>query len=160
MQNRNRAGLLYQLAYGFLAGAFLLSTVYLGNAHAKSETERLSECLVMMSSGADRVALVRWMTFAFVSHPSISGEVGVSQAAIEDANKAIAALFVDLLTNRCRTEAKAAFSSDSTGTAATLAFRALGEVSAQEIFGNAQVKDRMSEFLKHIDEKRLEEMLK
>jgi hypothetical protein len=58
----------------------------------------LRECVVMKSTGADRLAAARWMVTALSSAPQMAGLVSVTPAAKPDQDRAVAALFTRLLT--------------------------------------------------------------
>lgn len=150
----------YQTYRNLLAAALFVASSSLCKAEEQSAVDKLSQCLVMSTTGADRVVLVRWMSFGFAAHSSLRGDFSVSAEKIEDADKKMAALFSDLFVNRCKAEAQSVISAGQKDEGFKIAFQALGAVSAREIYGDSQVNARMSNFTKFIDEKRIEDALK
>lgn len=139
--------------------ALIMGSPVAAETAVEQETARLSECLVMKTTGADRVTLVRWMTFAFMSHPAIKDQIALVPAAKDEANKQMAELIVELLAQRCRTEVQAVMKLESSGEAIKVAFSTLGKTSANEIFSNEEVNKSLSGMDKHLDISRLQEAL-
>lgn len=128
-------------------------------AVAEQETARLSECLVMKTTGADRVKLVRWMTFAFMAHPAIKDQIALVPSAKDEADKQMAELIFELLADRCRPEVQAVLKLESSGEAIKVAFSTLGKTSANEIFNNEEVNKSLGGMDKYLDANRLQEAL-
>lgn len=123
-------------------------------AAAGPAVDALSNCLVLNTSGADRVLLMRWVLFAFAAHPQAGQSITVDPAQMEGINRDLAALFMALLTERCVNETRAAFQAEG-GAAFEGAFAILGQVAAQELSLAPEVTATMTGFLQHIDEAKL-----
>lgn len=70
------------------------------SALASPATDALGQCLVGETTGNDRVLLVRWMTYAFASHPAVQNDVTIDTSKIDQLNQDVAQLFTDLITQR------------------------------------------------------------
>lgn len=127
-------------------------------AAAGPAVDTLANCLVMNTSGADRVLLIRWVVFAFAAHPEAGRAVAVDPAQVGPTNLAVADLFMALLTERCPAETRAAFQAEGQ-MAFESAFGVLGEVASQELTLAPEVTAAMTGFLGHIDEARLAAVL-
>jgi len=121
-------------------------------AFAQSTGDALSQCLVGRTTGDERVLLVRWMTLAFASHPAVQDAVTVDASKMDQANRDVAKLVTDLLTNRCAEQTKAAVtSSNNPSIAIQTAFQALGGAAAREVIGSPEVVAAMSGYSKYLD---------
>ena len=124
-------------------------------ATAGSTTERFGDCLVMNTTGRDRIALMRWIVFSYATHPSVSDIITLPPEVLDEADRMLADLFVDLVVDRCLPEARAAI--EEIGPQAfEIAFRALGEIAAVETMNDRGVQHRMQAFAEYLDEDRLE----
>ena len=124
-------------------------------AEAKTPSENLSECLVLKSTGSDRVVFIRWMNLAFVSHPSISSDFSIAPDALEKSSRAVADLVVELITERCLAETKAIASEGGIELAFKQAFKVFGETSAYDIMSNPSVVDSMNLYSSYLDTKKI-----
>jgi len=77
---------------------------------------------------------------------------------MDKANKRTADLFMKLLTDTCRQQAKKAIQYEGQ-LAIQTSFQILGQVAAKELFSSPEVAAGMSELDKHIDEKKLKSLL-
>ncbi len=125
------------------------------SAEAKTPSENLSECLVLKSTGSDRVEFIRWMTLAFASHPSIASDVTIAPDALEKASKTVADLVVELITERCLAETKAVANEGGIELAFRQAFKVFGETSAFDIMSNKSVVDSMNLYSAYLDMKEI-----
>ena len=130
-----------------------------GSAHAGPYSDDLARCLVESTTKEDRIALVRWMFAAASSHPAVASFSSVSPAQLEGANKALAGLFMRLLTESCREKAKQALSYEGVTTIQT-SFQVLGQVAGSELFASPEVTKSMSGLDKYLDTKKLEALKK
>jgi hypothetical protein len=120
---------------------------------AQTATDELGQCLVMNSTGANRIALIRWVAFAISVHPAIRDVIAVTPSEIEKSDKEVAALFTELLVVKCPTEAKAVLSNGGdSSTAMRVAFEQLGKIAGQEVFSAPELQTRMTGFTKYINE--------
>src|SRR5580658_6709822 len=128
-----------------LRAAFALSglLLLLHATFAGPYTDDLSKCLVASTTPTDRVALARWIFFAFSAHPSVASYSAVKASDIESANVEIGALFMKLLTNSCREKTKAALRYEGPA-AIQLSFQTLGQVAGMELASNPAVQAKMA----------------
>jgi enoyl-[acyl-carrier-protein] reductase (NADH) len=131
----------------------LLCALPLPAAAVTPETDAFGQCLVAQSKGEDRILLARWMTLAFAAHPAVQDAVSRDMSKIDETNQGVAALFMELLTERCVTEAKAAVAAEGdAGVAMQKAFEMLGAVASQEAMMASEVSNALSGFITHVDE--------
>jgi hypothetical protein len=131
----------------------LLCALPLPAAAVTPETDAFGQCLVAQSKGEDRILLARWMTLAFAAHPAVQDAVSRDMSKIDETNQGVAALFMELLTERCVTEAKAAVAAEGdAGVAMQKAFEMLGAVASQEAMMAPEVSETVNGFIAYIDE--------
>lgn len=135
---------------GFLA---LVLTLSAGAAttQAQTATDRLGQCLKSKSTGADRLALIKWTAIAISANPALREIIAVPQEEIDRSDKEIAAIFTDLLVTKCPAEARAVLSSENKSKAMEVAFEELGAMAAQEVYSGKEIQERMSGFLRYIN---------
>ncbi len=136
-------------------GAAVALTISAPAAQAGPASDVLGQCLVAQTTGAERVMMIRWVTFAFAAHPQLGSAVTVDKGLVESTDREMAALFTALLADRCRAETEAAF--DAEGQLAfQQAFMVLGQVASQELALAPEVNAAMSGFLNFLDNAKLE----
>lgn len=142
----------FSLGLAFMAALALSAPV---PALAGSTTDRFADCLVMNTTGRDRVFLMRWVVFSYATHPAVSDAITLPPEALDEADRMLADLFVDLVADRCLSEARAAM--EEIGPQAfELAFEALGQIAAVETMNDRGVQERMQAFVQYLDEDRLD----
>lgn len=119
-------------------------------ARAQSESERLANCLVQSSTGAQRLDLARWIAYAIIAHPSVRDSVAIPQQALVDGNRSIAQVFTQLITQSCRNESRDAILAG--GNSFGLAFEALGRIATVELLNNPDVNTRIEEFIEYLND--------
>ena len=130
------------------------------SAQAGPATEALGQCLIGKTTGDDRMVMMRWMTVAFASHPSVADVVTLDRSKVAAIDQAMADLVTDLLVTRCHDQTIAAVAeAGSPGIALQTAFEALGGTAAQEAMQAPEVNQSVLGFSKYLDEKRLNEVL-
>ena len=117
-------------------------------------SDTLAKCLVSSTTTEDRSSLVRWMFTAASLHPAVKPISNVSDEQLDEANRIIANLVTDLLTESCREETEQALQYEGTTTIQT-SFMVLGQVAGQELFASPEVAAGLSGLEKHIDEEKL-----
>ena len=122
-------------------------------------TDDLSKCLVESTTKKDRVALVKWMFSAASLHPAVKSISSVTAEDLDNANKITANLFMKLLTDSCVKETKKALKFEGQTTIET-SFRVLGQVAGRELFSSPEVAGAMAGLEKHIDQEKLQSLLK
>jgi hypothetical protein len=142
------------LALGLLVTAPL-------SALASPATDALGQCLVGETTGNDRVLLVRWMTYAFASHPAVQNDVTIDTSKIDQLNQDVAQLFTDLITQRCADATKAAVAeTGDPSTAISAAFEILGGAASQEVMQAPEVNGAITGFTNYIDQAAFDGLLK
>ncbi len=127
-------------------------------AKAGPTVDAMANCLVMNTTGAERVMMIRWITFAFAAHPSVSTSVQIDASQIEPTDREVAALFTALLTERCPNETRAAYQAEGQA-AIEGAFNVLGTVASSELMMAPEVSGAMTGFTAYIDETALNAVL-
>lgn len=126
---------------------------------AQTAATKLGDCLVASTTGADRVALARWIGFAIAAHPSIKDSIAVPATSLNESDRDIASLVTQLMTVNCVNEARDAMNDGENGVAIEQAFEVLGQVAMSEIMMNEDVNFRIAGFVKYLDESALSEAL-
>jgi len=106
---------------------------------------------------ADKHALVKWMFATAALHPDVRSIASVSTEQREEINRNLAALFERLLTVACRKEAKEALQFEGPSTMES-SFQVLGQVAGRELFTDPEVASGLTNTLKYIDKKKLQEL--
>jgi hypothetical protein len=135
-----------------LAAALLFAIAPL--AHAGPFTDTLSTCLVKKTTEADRKLLVRWIFAAVSRHPDVQDMVRVSKEEDERLTKAMAGLYMDLVTVRCASEADDAIRYEGMK-AVEAGFSVLGEVAGSGLMSHPKVSEFAGEMAKYVDQDRL-----
>lgn len=133
----------------------LLALSLVGPAQAGVYTDDLSRCLVEKTDGEDRIALVRWMFSAAAAHPAVASIAAITPEQMDASNKAIADLFMTLLTDVCREQAVKALEYEGPATI-QLSFQVLGQVAGTELFASPEVAQAMAGLDKYTDREKLE----
>ena len=120
--------------------------------------DKLAVCLVTKTTDADKVVLMRWVFAAIASHPGVKDLSTVSAEQGEKLNNDMAALFLDLLSNRCKVETKDAVKYEGTSTISS-SFEVLGKVAMQGLMGDPNVTKFMGGLDAHLDPKAMQDLL-
>ena len=130
--------------------AVLGTIIAVSPAIAGSATDRLSTCVADYTSGKDRKDLAQWVFVAMTAHPEIHPMSNVTEANRDRLDKKMAALATRLLTENCRTEAKAAIEKEG-NESLQAAFSILGKLAMQELMSNTSVNSSFSRYAKYLD---------
>jgi hypothetical protein len=133
----------------------LIAIFFSSAAHAGPYGDDMAKCLVESTTKEDRIALVRWMFAAAASNPAVAPIAKVSPQTMDDANAAMGALIMRLLTDSCRDKTKKALTYEGPATI-QLSFQVLGQVAAGELFSSPEVKNTISGVQRHLDAKKLQ----
>ncbi len=126
-------------------------------ASAGPYTDELSRCLVEKTTPDDKSALVQWIFVAMSQHPTVAPMTKVTRDDVDKHNKAVADLFMQLVTDRCVETSRKAIQNEGIA-AIQQSFQVLGQAAAGELFTNPEVADMMAGFGKHLDPQKLEEL--
>lgn len=134
----------------FLASCFAISLGSISPVNAQTEADRLGDCLVQSSTGAQRLALARWIAHAIISHPNVRDSVAAPRRVLEEVDQGMAEIFTNLVSTACRDESRAAFQMG--GNSVELAFETLGRIAMLELMSNPDVNTRIESFIQYLDE--------
>lgn len=130
-----------------------LSSVSVSNAGPYSDD--LSRCLVQSTTTSDKGTLVKWV-FAMASlHPEVKGASSLTGEQRTELSKTTAAMFTDLITERCKDKALEAVRYEGPSTLQA-SFAVLGEAAMMELFSNSDVAAGLAELGKYFDTAKLE----
>lgn len=135
--------------------AIFLSSFAAGSAFAGEYSDALGKCFVNSTTKEDRASLIRWFYAAASRHPAVQGLATVSDAQIDEANRTVATLFVNLLTTSCKAEAQKAYQEEGPPMF-RLSFDVLDKTAAQELFDSPEVKATLRGLQKYVDHDKLE----
>lgn len=142
----------------FLIHILFFSLLQSNISYAGPYTDDLSKCIVESTTTSDRTAMVKWMFSAISFHPAVKPISSVSQQELEEANRQVAELFMSLLTESCKQQARKAIKYEGE-IAIQTSFHILGQVASQEMFANPDVAAGVSGLEKYIDTDKLESSL-
>lgn len=133
-----------------LALAVIGSIISVSPAIGGSATDALTTCVADNTTGKDRKDLAQWVFVALTAHPEIQPFSNVTEANRDELDKRMAALSTKLITESCRTEARAAIEKEGSESFKT-AFGVLGQLAMQELMSNPSVNLSFSRYTKYID---------
>ncbi len=116
----------------------------------------LERCLATNVSGEQRLALMKWVVFTALVHPSMRDAVSVPPTEVEKSDRDLAALFDDLILVKCRDQFADLVASNADSNAMETAFSKLGDIAAQELFSSQELDDRIGGFVQYLDERTLD----
>lgn len=108
--------------------------------------ERLGACLIAKSTGADRIAVARWMVAALASAPQAQDVATPRAGAKAAADRAMAALFTRLMVTECAAESKALFASGGMQAGFRVAGGALGRVAMEELLRDPKAAQALADY--------------
>lgn len=117
---------------------------------AAAETA-LKNCVVLKTTGQDRLTLGRWLAGTLGTAPQVSDVVKVDPQVREAVDRAFAATFTRIVTHDCLAEAKA-LGSARDGKAFKIVGEAMGELGVQELMLDPAANEAMGSFAKHLKE--------
>ena len=121
-----------------------------GNADTNQLAEKLGQCLVDNSTGADRIAVAGWMLAAIASAPQLKDVAVVTPAKKEQLDRGMAAVFTRLMTKDCPAQAQALIATqDQSGF--EVAGGALGKIAMQELLGNPASQRAIGEYTRYLN---------
>lgn len=128
-------------------------------AFPNSESRALSECVVLSTSGRDRLVLIRWIAVSIGAAGSMQDAVTVKPGAKEAADRGMGALFTRLFTVDCRKEARPLLEKgDDAGVEA--AFGQLGRIAMGELMNDPLVDESLGSFVRYADLEAVEAIAK
>ncbi len=138
-----------------LPGAAAAQEIAFPNAQSKA----LGECVVLSTTGRDRLVMIRWIAVGIGSAESMKDAVTVNPGAKEAADRGMAAIFTRLFTVDCRDEAAPLLKAkDNTGVQA--AFGQLGRIAMGELVNDPIVAQSLGSFVQYADLEAVEAITK
>jgi hypothetical protein len=130
-----------------------------GVAFPNDGSKALGECVVLSTTGRDRLVLIRWVAVSIGSAESMQDALTVQPGAKDEADRKMGALFSRLFTVDCRNEAAPLLKkSDTAGVEA--AFGELGRIAMKELISNPEVDKALSDFVQYADLEAVAEVAK
>lgn len=130
-----------------------------GVAFPNDASKALSECVVLSTTGRDRLVLIRWVAVSIGSANSMQDAITIKPGAKEEADRKMGALFTRLFTVDCRKEAAPLLKgNDNAGVEA--AFGQLGRIAMNELIGDPQVEESLTGFVQYADLEAVAEVAK
>ena len=120
--------------------------------------DELSKCLVSSTTVEDRNYFVMWMFAAIAQHPEVKSMSTITAEQGEQLIEGTARLFERLLTESCRSQAKAAIDFEGASTLSA-SFKVLGEVAARGLFTNPDVANFSNRLDTYIDPEKLKKAI-
>ena len=128
------------------------------SAHAGPQSDALGTCLTDNTNGKERKELARWIFTAISAHPEMRDLSNISKQDREKSNKAMATIVMRLLTDNCATQARDAVKAEG-GEGLESSFKVLGQLAMQEIMSNQSVSTSIADYVKFLDQKKLNSTL-
>jgi len=139
-----------------LAIAAMISSLWTGAGLAQTNAPKdleganaLGECLVLKSTGKDRVSIMRWLLAGLISAPAVADIATVNAATKAGLDKEMAAIFTRLIATDCAELSKPLFRAKNTR-AFEIAGEALGRIAVAELLSNKQAEAAMSAFTQYL----------
>jgi hypothetical protein len=130
-----------------------------GVAFPNDASKALSECVVLSTTGRDRLVLIRWIAVSIGSANSMQDAMTVKPGAKEEADRKMGVLFTRLFTVDCRNEAAPLLKGkDDAGVEA--AFGQLGRIAMNELMADPQVEQSLTAFVQYADLEAVAELSK
>jgi hypothetical protein len=120
------------------------------DAGADAAAQALGQCLVLKSTGADRLTVARWLLSAIASAPKVADMVSIGPDQHDAADKSMAQVFTRLLTTDCAAETRVLFK-DRTEAGFRVAGEALGRVAMEELFNDPKAKAALGSYTRYLD---------
>lgn len=111
----------------------------------------LSECVVMRTTGADRVLTAQWMFAAMAKSPQIADLAAVTDQRKVEFDKAFGQLMTRIVMKDCLDQMRPVAAKDFEH-AFEVVGRALGEVAMQELMGNEKVDKAIGAYTDYLSE--------
>lgn len=89
---------------------FLILSIFPLVVHAEGSLQSLSRCISDSTTGGERKDFARWIYVAISKHPELETLSNVPKDEADKARKNTANIFIDLLRERCHSEAQSAYS--------------------------------------------------
>lgn len=125
-------------------------------AYSAQEAQQLGACMTDALSGKERKDLAKWIFFSISTHSDIKDYTNIPKNDIDASNAHVGALITRLLTADCPKIADAAMKAEGSK-ALEYAFGVVGQVAMQELMAEKSVSEALSQYEKHLDQKKFNE---
>lgn len=146
--------LLFSLGFALPAVAQPLG----GESAVVAAQKKLSECFAGRLNTKDKTVLARWVFGAIASNPNLKDISIITIAQAADLNKQAGALFGDLLTDRCNSEAVHA--NELSENAVAQSFEVLGSIAVEQLIDNESFNEYLAGLITNIDQDDMEKIMK
>ncbi|MDO7833985.1 hypothetical protein Q4610_02910 [Sphingobium sp. HBC34] len=136
---------------GMMAAALLLlgAGPAMAQADGQAQAQALGECMVLKSTGADRLVVARWFLTSLASAPQATGVATLTPGKKDEFDKGMAAIFTRLMAVDCADQARPLFrAKDEAGF--RVAGEALGRVAMEELLNNPQARAALSAYTQYL----------
>ena len=117
--------------------------------------DEMAKCLVTSTNKRDKIKLIKWIFRVYGDHPEVTYLLDLSDREKMVIDKDVANIFTRLLSEDCIDETKEALDYEGENVMFN-AFRILGNVAAQGIVDNPEVKKSINKFVELIDYEKLD----
>lgn len=122
--------------------------------------ERLGRCLALKSTGADRLAVARWLLGVLASAPQAADVTTLQPGKKDASDRAMAAVFTHLIVTDCAAEAKAVFAIPGGGQAGfQVAGEALGRVAMNELMTSPETQKAIASYTRYLKQEDFKPLL-
>lgn len=126
-------------------------------AYAGQYADNLSSCMVAKTTQAERIVFIQWVYAAMSAHPAVKAMSRVTPQQAEALNRKVADLVTDIITVRCRQQAREANQNEGqTGMGA--AFNTLGQVAMQGLMTDPSVAGNFVGLQRYLDPRKFQGM--
>ncbi len=126
---------------------FILSIIVSLNAGVY--TQNLSKCFIDSTTKQERILLAKWMFVIFSQYPGLKNLSKTTPQTVESYNKKVADLITNLITQKCKKEAKLVLMHEPQNISQS--FEVLGRISVNEIINNPNVKKALFGYLPYMN---------
>lgn len=130
------------------------SATLASSAIAGPATEALGTCLSDNTTGKERKDLAKWVFIGMSAHPDMQGLSNITDANREDADRMLASIVTRLMTENCRSQAKAAMEKEGAASFQS-AFAAIGKLAMQELMSDPKVHASFTNYSKYLDSNKI-----
>lgn len=116
---------------------------------AQAQAQALGECMVLKSTGADRLVVARWFLTSLASAPQAAGVATLTPGKKDEFDKGMAAIFTRLMAVDCADQARPLFKARDEASF-RVAGEALGRVAMEELLNNPQASAALSGYTKYL----------
>lgn len=129
------------------------------SAGNNAAAQALGECMVLKSTGADRLVVARWFVSSIASAPQTAGVATVAPGQKAELDKGMAALFTRLMAVDCADQSRPVFAAKDTGEGFRVAGEALGRVAIMELLGNPQANAALGAYTQYLKKEDFKDVL-